>query len=138
MKRFFTIAIIALFFIACSEESKVNDPTLLHKWYYESVTINGVTNTEEVEGCDRGFMEFTENLWQTTIHSKNEENECAVTSSITEYEVIDLAIYEDSVPAPLYEIISLSENELVLHYLQATDIDGDGELDDVTYTFSRI
>jgi len=137
MKKFLTIATLALFFIACSEESNESAPTLLRKWYYASVTINGVTKAENVEGCDRGFMEFTENLWQTTIHSKNEENECAVTSSIGEYQVIDLQVYDSSSSAPLYEIIRLSEEVLVLHYLQANDIDGDGDLDDVTYTFSR-
>ncbi len=137
MKKFLTVAILAIFFIACSEESNQLAPSLIDKWYNTSITVNGVTNAEVVDGCDRSFMEFTENLWQNTIHNKNEENECAVTSSIGAYQVIDFKIYGDSSSAPLYEIITLSEDELVLHSLQATDIDGDGSLDDVTYTFSK-
>jgi hypothetical protein len=137
MKRFLTVVTLALLFISCSDDNNESAPSLLHKWYFNTVTVNGVTSVEEADGCDRDYMEFTEDLWQITIYSKNDLNECAVTSSIGEYEVINSQIQGTSSSSPSYEIISLSDDELVLHYLIPSDINNDGNLDDVTYTFSR-
>jgi hypothetical protein len=137
MKRFLSIAALALLFYSCSDDSNESAPSLLLKWYFASVTVNGVTKAEEADGCNRDYMEFTEDMWETTIYSKNESNECAVTSSIGEYNVIDNQIQGTSSSLPSYEIISISEDELVLHYLIPTDIDNDGNIDDVTYSLSR-
>ncbi len=140
-KQLFPLILLSvLIFSSCSNSDNENNETISTKiqgkWYDVSTTVNGEeTPALHAEGCERDYLFFTQNS-SKSHYFDNFTGECIHYTNDEHYFTISGNQLILQSTGRKLEIIQL-DDETLEFYNNETDINNDGQIDEIYMLYSR-